>query len=180
MRFYTASVQTVRKLEFSLKTGSFEAALPDRRVCDRSKWAKIPQKSGMACHSAEFSHSLDPFPHYPAAADAATMATMQRACTKKNAKRTEVTKSVCKRVMHGCLQIRADMNTRESASRKAPLAPAAVAQTTMAPYTGKFSTQLMCALIARRYHSLPWDPRALPEPCMNLLIHTAPDVRPLP
>jgi hypothetical protein len=60
MRFYTASNQTVRKLEFSLKTGSFEAALPDRRVCDRSKWAKIPQKSGMACHSAEFSHSLDP------------------------------------------------------------------------------------------------------------------------
>jgi hypothetical protein len=25
-----------------------------------------------------------------------------------------------------------------------------------------------------------FHPRALPEPCMNLSIHTAPDVRPLP
>src|SRR5215831_12015140 len=46
------------------------------------------------------------------------------------------------------------MNARASASSKPPLAPAAVAQTTMAPYTGKFSTQFMCALTARRYHGL--------------------------
>ena len=32
--------------------------MPDRRACNRSKWAKIPQISGMACHSAEFSHGL--------------------------------------------------------------------------------------------------------------------------
>ncbi len=34
--------------------------MPDRRACSRSKWAKIPQISGMACHSAEFLHGLDP------------------------------------------------------------------------------------------------------------------------
>jgi hypothetical protein len=32
---------------------SCEAALPDRRACDRSKWAEIPQKSGVLCQSAE-------------------------------------------------------------------------------------------------------------------------------
>jgi hypothetical protein len=48
-----------RKLGYCLKTGSFEAALPDQRVCDRSKWAKISQKPGITGHSAEFSHSLD-------------------------------------------------------------------------------------------------------------------------
>jgi hypothetical protein len=32
--------------------------LPDWRAYGRSKWIKIPQKSGMVCQSAEFSHGL--------------------------------------------------------------------------------------------------------------------------
>jgi hypothetical protein len=34
------------------ENGLVQSGLPDRRACDRSKWAKIPQKPGMAFHSA--------------------------------------------------------------------------------------------------------------------------------